>query len=131
LKVLFEIDANEVPHFEINGKIKAAEIGGKHILLFVGGDFVNSGLASPIITYPIRFLKGFTNRILFVGGVCSTDESKNPIGSGVVINDHVMWSGRNPLFGPNELRWGERFSDMGDCYTKSLCNLLSESKVSN
>lgn len=129
MKVLYEIDAKEIPHVEVSGKVKAVEISGKQVLIFVGSEFMNSGMAAPIVTYPIRMLKGFTNRILFVGGVCSTDESKNPIGSGVVISDHVMWSGRNPLFGPNEIRWGERFSDMGDCYTKSLRNLLSESKV--
>lgn len=36
-----------------------------------------------------------------------------------IASDHVMLSGRNPLFGANEEKWGERFTDLSRVYSAS------------
>jgi purine-nucleoside phosphorylase len=38
----------------------------------------------------------------------------------VLISDHMNFSGRNPVSGPNDERLGPRFFDMSDAYSKRL-----------
>lgn len=38
----------------------------------------------------------------------------------MLIEDHINYSGQNPLIGHNEEQFGTRFPDMSDCYGKAL-----------
>lgn len=42
------------------------------------------------------------------------------MGEFALLQDHVMISGRNPLFGHNEDKWGTRFPDVGEAYSKDV-----------
>ena len=46
-------------------------------------------------------------------------------GSLMLINDHINWSGFNPLIGPNDDDFGPRFSDMSDAYNFELRKIMS------
>jgi purine-nucleoside phosphorylase len=37
-----------------------------------------------------------------------------------VVDDHINFTGRNPLIGPNLSEWGPRFPDMSDSYQEEL-----------
>ena len=41
-------------------------------------------------------------------------------GALMLIADHINFSGRNPLIGPNLDQFGPRFPDMSDIYTRTL-----------
>src|SRR5690606_26686840 len=62
--------------------------------------------------------------ILFVSPVVGG--AANKVGEIGIVGDHVNWSGRNPLFGLNESRWGTRFPDMGDGYWKEGTQALKK-----
>lgn len=51
--------------------------------------------------------------------MCAVD-SEMKLGEAILATDHVMMSGRNPLFGPNEERWGTRFPDVTELYSSSI-----------
>ncbi len=38
----------------------------------------------------------------------------------VLISDHINLTGQNPAIGPNDERFGLRFFDMGDAYSRRL-----------
>jgi purine-nucleoside phosphorylase len=47
-------------------------------------------------------------------------------GTLMVIDDHINLMGSNPLVGPNEERWGLRFPDMTEVYSKRLRRIADE-----
>ena len=49
-------------------------------------------------------------------------------GALMLINDHINLLGSNPLIGPNEARFGERFPDMTEVYSKRLRALAGKRK---
>ena len=53
------------------------------------------------------------------GGINTSFES----GALMVIDDHINLFGTNPLIGPNDERFGPRFPDMTDAYSKRLRGL--------
>ena len=48
----------------------------------------------------------------------------------MLLSDHINFSGRNPLIGPNDERFGPRFPDMSEAYDKSLCAFARETAAS-
>ena len=42
----------------------------------------------------------------------------------IAVKDHINLMGRNPLTGPNESRWNERFPDMSHAYDPELVAFL-------
>src|SRR5207253_3215420 len=47
-------------------------------------------------------------------------------GALMVIDDHINWIGANPLIGPNEERFGIRFPDMSEVYSRRLRAIADE-----
>jgi purine-nucleoside phosphorylase len=47
-------------------------------------------------------------------------------GALVIIRDHINLQGSNPLIGPNEERFGARFPDMTQAYSKSYRSIANE-----
>ena len=47
-------------------------------------------------------------------------------GTLMVIDDHINLMGSNPLVGPNEDRFGPRFPDMSEVYSKRLRAIAGE-----
>ena len=56
------------------------------------------------------------------GGINTSFES----GALMVIDDHINLFGTNPLLGPNEERFGPRFPDMTEAYSKRLRGVADE-----
>jgi purine-nucleoside phosphorylase len=102
------------------GKLVAGELCGKRIVVLSGRAHFYEGHALPRSTFGIRALGvlGVKTVILTnaAGGINTSFES----GALMVIDDHINLFGSNPLIGPNEDRFGPRFPDMTDAYSKRL-----------
>jgi purine-nucleoside phosphorylase len=72
------------------------------------------------VTFPIRVFKllGIT-RLILTNAAGGIDIELNQ-GSLMVISDHLNLMGVNPLRGPNDERFGPRFPDMSDAYSRDL-----------
>jgi len=44
----------------------------------------------------------------------------------MIIQDHINLTSQNPLIGPNEEEFGERFPDMSEAYSKKLIALAKD-----
>ena len=44
----------------------------------------------------------------------------------MIIDDHINLMGSNPLIGPNDERFGQRFPDMSDVYSSRLRHIADE-----
>lgn len=85
-----------------------------------GSIFLNQGFAGGQVLFIPRMLRSLgIEKALFVTCFSSTCEELK-LGEVALVDDHCMLTGRNPLFGPNEERWGSRFFDVQGLYSKKI-----------
>lgn len=116
----------DIPHWPPSGvvghagKLIVGEVCGKRVAVLAGRAHYYEGNALTRATFSIRALGllGVERAILTnaAGGINTSFES----GALMVIDDHINLFGTNPLIGPNEDRFGPRFPDMTEAYSKRL-----------
>jgi len=121
-----EIPYSTIPGFKEStvpgheGKLIFGRLSGANVVLMQGRLHYYEGYSVQDIVFPTRILKllGVETLILTnaAGGV---NLSFSP-GDLMLINDHINFTGQNPLRGTNEDKFGPRFPDMSEVYTPSL-----------
>ena len=122
IKVDFEIQYTEIPHFPIStveghkGRLILGSLNGVKVWVMEGRFHFYEGYSPEQVAYPVRVLKllGVENLILSnaAGGVNSNFE----VGDLMIIKDHISLFSINPLIGKNETALGTRFPDMSEPY---------------
>jgi purine-nucleoside phosphorylase len=120
------IPYGDIPHWPPSavvghaGKLVLGQLCGKQIAVLAGRAHYYEGHDLLRATFSIRVmgLLGVKTAILTnaAGGINTSFES----GALMVIDDHINLFGTNPLIGPNDERFGPRFPDMTDAYSKRL-----------
>lgn len=126
------IPFSEIPHFPQStvvghsGRLVVGSFQGVPLAVMQGRVHAYEGYSSDEVVFPIRVLGriGVTQVILTnaAGGI-------NPAfrhGQLVVIADHINLTGRNPIAGGNDERFGPRFFDMSEAYSLRLRRLAHE-----
>lgn len=97
------------------GKLVYGTLSGKKVLALQGRFHFYEGNPLDVVTFPVRVMAaiGATGVIVTnaAGGV-----THGP-GTLMLINDHINFTGQNPLIGENLDDFGPRFPDMSDAYT--------------
>jgi purine-nucleoside phosphorylase len=122
----------DIPHWPPShvvghaGKLVVGEVCGKRVAVLAGRAHYYEGHDLATSTFAIRVLGllGVKRVILTnaAGGINTSFES----GALMVIDDHINLFGTNPLIGPNEDRFGPRFPDMTEAYSKRLRAIADE-----
>ena len=84
--------------------------------------YENHDLKSMLI--PIRVMKLLGAKKMLLTNATGGINLSYKCGDLVVISDHINFAGFNPLFGPNDDRFGVRFPDMSYAYDKELSKML-------
>lgn len=108
------------------GQLVLGEIGGVSVAVQQGRFHYYEGYDMEQVMLPIRTfgLLGAKNLILTnAAGSLNTDMTP---GSLMLITDHLNCMGVNPLRGPNDARFGPRFSDMSEVYDKDLRQIAND-----
>jgi purine-nucleoside phosphorylase len=131
LKVITSIPYKEIKEMSsIEGELVFGEFQGVPVYALLGTAYLNEGLPAHQITYGIRLLGTMgAQSLFFVGSFVSCDSSLG-VHSLVLAKDHVLLSGRNPLFGKNEDRWGARFLDVSELYHPLLNKTIQQTAQS-
>jgi len=116
----------DIPHFPRStvpghsGRLVLGTVAGLPVAAMQGRVHAYEGYSSEEVTFPVRVLgrMGITQFILTnaAGGI-------NPAfhqGQLVLLSDHINFTGRNPVAGPNDERFGPRFFDMSEAYSARL-----------
>jgi purine-nucleoside phosphorylase len=102
------------------GKLVAGNVSGKKVAVLAGRAHFYEGHDLRVATFAIRVLGLLGVKTLLLtnaaGGINTSFES----GALMVIDDHINLFGTNPLMGPNEDRFGPRFPDMTEAYSRRL-----------
>lgn len=111
------------------GQLVVGKTGGIAVAAMQGRVHFYEGYSAREVVFPMRVLgrMGIRTAILTnaAGGI-SLDYNQGAL---VVISDHINLQGTNPLIGPNDERFGARFPDMTEAYSKSYREIaLAEAK---
>jgi len=124
-------DAVKVPYKEIpffpkpsvaghSGVLHLGRWGTTQVALMEGRMHLYEGYAPAEVVFPTRvlILAGTKTLILTcaAGGIAPEAEP----GSFMIFSDHLGFQGANPLAGPHDPRWGERFVDFSQTYDAEL-----------
>jgi len=122
----FEIPYKEIPHFPVStveghtGKLIFGKLGGVDVVAMQGRFHFYEGYDMQTVTYPIRVMHELGIKTLFLSNAAGGMNPNFEIGELMIIRDHINMFPEHPLRGRNEEKWGPRFPDMHEVYTKSL-----------
>jgi purine-nucleoside phosphorylase len=120
------IPFSEIPHFAQptaighSGRLVIGTLDGIPVAVMQGRLHAYEGYSSEDVTFPIRALGRWGIRTLVLTNAAGGVRESYEQGQLVLISDHINLTGRNPVLGPNDDRFGLRFFDMTEAYSRPL-----------
>lgn len=127
------IKYEDIPHWPASkvighaGKLVAGETAGKRILVLAGRVHFYEGHDLRTVTFATRVMWALGVKVLVLTNAAGGINTKFAQGALMVVDDHINFLGSNPLIGPNDERFGFRFPDMTEVYSRRLRGLADES----
>ena len=130
-------DAVSIPYEDIPGFVRSTAQGhagrlivGKidqlPILAMQGRVHYYEGYTLEEVTFPIRTFKLLGVKTIILTNAAGGINVQLSQGALMVISDHMNLMGANPLRGPNDERFGPRFTDMSAVYSPALQEIVIE-----
>lgn len=122
----------EVPHFPIStieghaGELVYGTLENEPVLLMNGRFHMYEGYDAATVVYPIRVMKELGISALIITNASGGIKDEFEPGDLMLIEDHLNLTSRNPLVGPNDDRFGPRFPDMSEAYSRKLRKIAEE-----
>ena len=122
----------DIPHFPQStvpghsGRLVIGAVAGTPVAVMQGRVHAYEGYSSDQVTLPIRVLGRCGVRTLILTNAAGGINPAFRQGQLVLVADHINCSGRNPVAGPNDDRFGPRFFDMSEAYSARLRHLARE-----
>lgn len=102
------------------GQLLRGFLGNKELLCLNGRFHLYEGHEPRVIAEVIQILKDLGIKRLIVTNAAGSLQKNMQPGSLMLIKDHINFSGRNPLVGANNEKYGCRFPPMNKAYTEHL-----------
>lgn len=130
-------DAVNIPYREIPGfvsstaqghagRLVSGKVDGVPVLAMQGRVHYYEGYSLEEVTFPIRTFKLLGINTLVLTNAAGGVDIELTQGALMVISDHLNVMGVNPLRGPNDERFGPRFPDMSEVYSRELQEFVIE-----
>src|SRR5258707_2280726 len=126
------IPYEEIPHFARStvpghaGRLLLGTLADVPVVLMQGRFHFYEGYSPQVLTLPVRALGALGARTLFVTNAAGGINPAYRPGDFMLIADHLNLpglAGANPLVGPNDERFGERFPPLAKAYDARLRSL--------
>lgn len=108
------------------GSLVIGKVGGVPVMAMQGRVHSYEGYTLEEVTFPIRTFKLLGINTLILTNAAGGIDVQLSQGSLMVISDHLNLMGMNPLRGTNDERFGPRFPDLSEVYSRELQELASE-----
>jgi purine-nucleoside phosphorylase len=102
------------------GKLVVGEVKGRRILTLSGRVHFYEGHPLETVTFAMRVLGRLGVKTVIVTNAAGGINTAFSSGALMLITDHINLQGTNPLIGPNDDRFGRRFPDMSEIYSRRL-----------
>jgi purine-nucleoside phosphorylase len=116
--------ASQVPGHQ--GRLVIGEAAGRPIIALSGRLHSYEGHDLRLVTFGVRVLGLLGVKTLVLTNAAGGVNTGLSVGELMVIDDHINLIGGNPLAGPNDDRFGPRFPDMTEVYSRSLRGIADQ-----
>lgn len=127
-----KIPYREIPDFPVStveghaGQLVCGDLNGIQVVAMQGRFHYYEGYSFDKVTFPVRVMKELgVETIIVTNAAGGVNESFSP-GDLMLLSDHINNMGSNPLIGPNDPKFGVRFPDMSESYSKELRQIAKE-----
>ncbi len=126
IQIEFTLPYNEIPNFPVStveghkGALVFGTIGDKKVVAMQGRFHFYEGYDMKEVTFPIRVMKQIGVTKLVVSNASGGVNPNYKVGSIVIINDHINMMPEHPLRGKNDERFGPRFVNMSEPYSRKM-----------
>ncbi|MFV5689021.1 purine-nucleoside phosphorylase [Flavobacterium sp. ZT3R25] len=126
MKVEFTLPYNEIPNFPIStvqghkGALVFGTIDDKKVVAMQGRFHFYEGYSMKEVTFPVRIIKFLGVDKLIVSNASGGVNPNYKVGSIVMITDHINMTPQHPLRGKNDERFGPRFVNMSEPYSRKM-----------
>ena len=108
------------------GSLIFGKVSGVPVLAMQGRVHYYEGYSLEEVTFPVRTFKLLGIETLILTNAAGGIDVQLGQGTLMVISDHLNLMGVSPLRGPNDDRFGPRFPDMSEVYSRELQELATE-----
>ena len=108
------------------GRLVIGKAGNVVVAAMQGRVHFYEGYSLNEVVFPMRVLGRLGIRAAILTNAAGGINTDFKQGALVVIRDHINLQGSNPLIGPNDERFGARFPDMSQAYSKSYRSIANE-----
>ena len=132
MKVEFTLPYNEIPNFPVStvqghkGALVFGTIGDKKVVAMQGRFHFYEGYSMTEVTFPVRVMKFLGVEKLVVSNASGGVNPSYKVGSVVMITDHINMTPEHPLRGKNDERFGPRFVNMSEPYSRKMIAKATE-----
>ena len=126
MEVLYTLPYNEILNFPVStveghkGALVFGTIGDKKVVAMQGRFHFYEGYSMTEVTFPVRVMKFLGVEKLVVSNASGGVNPKYKVGSIVMITDHINMTPEHPLRGKNDERFGPRFVNMSEPYSRKM-----------
>jgi len=122
----------QLPHWPVSkvigheGRLVVGRVKGRTIAALAGRCHAYEGHAMPTVTFAVRVMAVLGVKTLILTNAAGGINTGFAQGALMVIDDHLNLTGMNPLVGQNDERFGPRFPDMSEVYSRRLRRIADE-----
>ena len=132
IKIEFSLPYSEIPNFPIStvqghkGALVFGTIGPKKVVAMQGRFHYYEGYSMKEVTFPVRVMKYLGVEKLIVSNASGGVNTNYLVGDIVIIKDHINLMPDHPLRGINDERFGPRFVNMSEPYSRKMISKVKE-----
>jgi purine-nucleoside phosphorylase len=132
LKDAIRIRYQEIPYFGHStavghaGQLVLGNIGAWPVVIMQGRVHLYEGYPVQTVVFPMRVLARMGVRAAILTNAAGGINLEYGQGRLVAIKDHINFQGQNPLVGAEDQRFGLRFIDMTEAYSKNYRQMALE-----
>jgi len=126
IQIEFTLPYSDIPNFPVStvqghkGALVFGTIGSKKVVAMQGRFHYYEGYDMKQVTFPVRVMNYLGVTKLIVSNASGGVNPNYEVGSVVLIKDHINLMPDHPLRGKNEDRFGPRFVNMSQPYSKAM-----------
>lgn len=129
------IPYSELPNFPVttveghNGQLVFGKIGQNNVVAMQGRFHYYEGYSMQQVTFAVRVMKALGVDKLIVSNASGGVNPFYKVGDVVIIYDHINLMPEHPLRGKNDERFGPRFVNMSEPYSRNMIKKAKEIAV--
>lgn len=135
IEIEHSIPYADLPNFPVStvagheGRLIFGKIGQNNVVAMQGRFHFYEGYSMQQVTFPVRVMKYLGVEKLIVSNASGGVNSFYKIGDVVLIYDHINLMPEHPLRGHNDERFGPRFVNMSEPYSRKMIGKAKEIAV--